>query len=37
MVVDVDPEVVDELLREEQSVERRRYARMASYGGESSS
>jgi len=37
MVVDVDPEVVDELLREEQSVERRRYARMASHGGESSS
>jgi len=36
MVVDVDPEVVDELLREEQSMERRSYAKMASHGGESS-
>jgi len=36
MIVDVDPEVVDELLREEQSMERRSYTKMASHGGESS-
>jgi len=36
-LVDVDPGVVEELLREEYDMERRRYAGMASHGGESSS
>lgn len=36
MIVDVDPEAVDELLREEQSMERRSYAKMGSHGEGSS-
>jgi len=36
-LVDVDPGVVEELLREEYDMERRRYAGIASHGGESCS
>jgi len=36
-LVEVDPGVVEELLREEYDMERRRYVRMASHGGESGS